>query len=134
MLLQSAPAKYSPMHVDMYVCVHSVSFVIPLFLSISYNRNVTHQEQLWDKSCDLLKDYLSPEIWREYGPSQATSGGEGQQDQPPPVPSGGEGQQDQPPPVPSGGEGQQDQPPPVPSGGEDQQDQPPSNESDNQPS
>ena len=68
---------------------------------ISYNRNVTHQEQLWDRSCDLLKDYLSPEIWREYGPSQAPSGGEGQQDQPPPVPSGGEGQQDQPTPVPS---------------------------------
>ena len=77
-------------------CVFCHSIVL-----ISYNRNVTHQEQLWDRSCDLLKDYLSLEIWREYGPPQATSGGEGQQDQPPPVPSGGEGQRDQPPPIPS---------------------------------
>ena len=109
-----------------------MSFLISLLFS--HYRNVTHQEQLWDISCNLLKDYLSPDIWREYGPSQTTSSGEGQQDQPPPVPSGGEGQQDQPPPVPSSGEGQQDQPPPVPCGGEGQQDQPPSSESDNQPS
>ena len=31
--IQTTPAKYSPMHVGMYVCVHSVSFGIPLFLS-----------------------------------------------------------------------------------------------------
>ena len=34
------------------------------------HRNLVHQEQLWEISCNLLKDYLSPDIWREYGPSE----------------------------------------------------------------
>ena len=34
------------------------------------HRNESHQEQLWEISCNLLKDYLSPDIWREYGPSE----------------------------------------------------------------
>ena len=33
-------------------------------------RNEQFQEQLWEISCYMLKDYLSPDIWREYGPSQ----------------------------------------------------------------
>ena len=34
------------------------------------HRNQSHQEQLWEISCNLLKDYLSPDILREYGPSE----------------------------------------------------------------
>lgn len=33
-------------------------------------RSEQFQEQLWDISCNLLKGYLSPDIWREYGPSE----------------------------------------------------------------
>jgi NAD(P)-dependent dehydrogenase (short-subunit alcohol dehydrogenase family) len=47
------------------------------------SRNVDHQEQLWDISCKLLKDYLSPDIWREYGPSQPTTSGERREEEPP---------------------------------------------------
>mgnify|MGYP006953838072 CR=1 FL=1 len=25
---------------------------------------------MWEISCNLLKDYLSPDIWREYGPKE----------------------------------------------------------------
>ena len=40
-------------------------------------RNQSHQEQLWEISCNMLKDYLSPDIWREYGPSETgQQGGE----------------------------------------------------------
>ena len=33
-------------------------------------RNEAFQEQLWEISCNMLKDYLSPDILREYGPSE----------------------------------------------------------------
>ena len=35
--------------------------------SMAFHRNQSHQEQLWEISCNLLKDYLSPDIWSEYG-------------------------------------------------------------------
>ena len=34
------------------------------------HRNQTHQEQLWEVSCNLLKDYLSTSIWIGYGPKE----------------------------------------------------------------
>ena len=40
------------------------------------HRNQTHQEQLWEISCNLLKDYLSRDIWREYGPQEVEPRGE----------------------------------------------------------
>ena len=55
------------------------------------HRNQIHQEQLWEISCNLLKDYLSPDVWREYGPSEseqqtteATASGTGEEPQEPP--------------------------------------------------
>ena len=60
----------------------SLVYLFFLLLLCYFNRNVTHQEQLWDISCDLLKDHLSPDIWREYGPSQPTTSGEGREEQP----------------------------------------------------
>jgi len=36
-------------------------------------RNEQFQEELWSISCDLLKDWMSPEIWSKYStPSQHT--------------------------------------------------------------
>ena len=35
-----------------------------------YNRNEQYQEELWKISCELLKDWMSPEIWEKYGPSK----------------------------------------------------------------
>ena len=56
-------------------CAHHI--LISAVLCVQCCRNVDHQEQLWDISCNLLKDRLSPDIWREYGPSQPTTSGEG---------------------------------------------------------
>ena len=36
-------------------------------------RNEQYQEELWDISCKLLKEWMSPEIWDKYGPSQQTN-------------------------------------------------------------
>ena len=33
-------------------------------------RNEEYQEELWRISCDLLKAWMSPEIWDKYGPSK----------------------------------------------------------------
>ena len=33
-------------------------------------RNETAQEQLWDISINIVKDYLSPEVLEKYGPVQ----------------------------------------------------------------
>ena len=35
-------------------------------------RNEQYQEELWDVSCELLKEWMSPEIWDKYGPSKHT--------------------------------------------------------------
>ncbi|XP_065911854.1 retinol dehydrogenase 11-like [Dysidea avara] len=36
-------------------------------------RNEQYQEELWGISCDLLKDWMSPEIWSKYSPSTETT-------------------------------------------------------------
>ena len=36
-------------------------------------RNEQYQEKLWRISCDLLKDWMSPEIWNKYSPSTKTT-------------------------------------------------------------
>ena len=42
-------------------------------------RNEQYQEELWHISCELLKEWMSPEIWDKYGPSkQTTSDDDGQ--------------------------------------------------------
>ena len=41
-------------------------------------RNEQYQEELWHISCELLKEWMSPEIWDKYGPSKrTTSDGDG---------------------------------------------------------
>ena len=36
-------------------------------------RNEQYQEELWRISCDLLKDWMSPETWSKYSPSTETT-------------------------------------------------------------
>jgi len=36
-------------------------------------RNEQYQEELWRISCDLLKDWMSPEIWSKYSRSTETT-------------------------------------------------------------
>ena len=47
---------------------YSCSYVI--IIIPNYYRNEKHQEELWDISCELLKEWMSPEIWDKYGPSK----------------------------------------------------------------
>ena len=84
----------------MYACTTALRIAIFLPSSIccilvclipACHRNQIHQEQLWEISCNLLKDYISPDIWREYGPSEteqqtgeATASGTGEELQEPP--------------------------------------------------
>ena len=42
-------------------------------------RNEQYQEELWRISCDLLKEWMSPEIWDKYGPSKQTTNNDGGQ-------------------------------------------------------
>ena len=42
-------------------------------------RNEQYQEELWRISCELLKEWMSPEIWDKYGPSKQTSNDDGDQ-------------------------------------------------------
>ena len=42
-------------------------------------RNEQYQEELWHIRCELLKDWMSPDIWDKYGPSKQTNNdGDGQ--------------------------------------------------------
>ena len=43
-------------------------------------RNEQYQEELWRISCDLLKDWMSPEIWSKYSPSTETTATAAKQD------------------------------------------------------
>ncbi|XP_065911860.1 retinol dehydrogenase 11-like isoform X2 [Dysidea avara] len=43
-------------------------------------RNEQYQEELWRISCDLLKDWMSPEIWSKYSPSTETTSTAAKQD------------------------------------------------------
>ena len=36
-------------------------------------RNEQYQEELWHISCELLKEWMSLEIWDKYGPSNQTN-------------------------------------------------------------
>jgi len=36
-------------------------------------RNEQYQEELWRISCDLLKDWISPEIWSKYSSNTGTT-------------------------------------------------------------
>ena len=36
-------------------------------------RSEQYQEELWHISFELLKEWMSPEIWDKYGPSKQTS-------------------------------------------------------------
>ncbi|XP_065911513.1 retinol dehydrogenase 11-like isoform X2 [Dysidea avara] len=44
------------------------------------SRNEQYQEELWRISCDLLKDWMSPEIWSKYSPSTETTATAAKQD------------------------------------------------------
>ena len=47
--------------------IHSLELQLCTF----YYRNEQFQEELWSISCDLLKDWMSSEIWSKYStPSQ----------------------------------------------------------------
>ena len=56
LLRMSRPAGYIYMHVMEYIHI-----II---------RNEQNQEELWCISCELLKEWMSPEIWNKYGPSK----------------------------------------------------------------
>ena len=43
-------------------------------------RNEQYQEELWEISCDLLKDWISSEIWSKYSPSTETTSTAAKQD------------------------------------------------------
>ena len=47
---------------------------------VLWYRNEQFQEELWSISCDLLKDWMSPEIWSKYSKpahSDPVSNGDG---------------------------------------------------------
>ena len=46
--------------------------VIKLYYYYFIYRNEEYQEELWKISCELLKEWMSPEIWGKYGPSKQT--------------------------------------------------------------
>ena len=45
-------------------------FIVGLFVywHLFLNRNEQYQEELWSISCDLLKEWMSPDIRDKYGP------------------------------------------------------------------
>jgi len=44
-------------------------------------RNEQYQEELWSISCELLKEWMSPEIRDKYGPTKQDNTNGGQHDE-----------------------------------------------------